>query len=160
MLAEGLRRQEQLLVLHSDNGSPMKSATLLATLQWLGVTPSHSRPRVSNDNPYAESVFRTCKYRPGYPVEGFAGVVEARVWVQDFVQWYNQDHRHSGLKFVTPQQRHRQEAEDILAKRTALYEEARTRNPARWSKGTRNWLLENSVWLNPENVQTEKANAA
>ena len=160
MLSEGLRRKEQPLVLHSDNGSPMKSATLLATLQWLGVTPSRSRPRVSNDNPYAESLFRTCKYRPGYPVEGFADVVAARLWVRDFERWYNREHRHSGLKFVTPEQRHRQQAPVILAERTALYEAARSRNPARWSKQVRNWSLAESVWLNPEKVGPEMAKAA
>lgn len=85
------------LVLHSDNGSPMKGASLLETLYQLGVTPSRSRPRVSNDNPYAESIFRTCKYRPNYPAKGFASLSEARQWVQSFITWYNQEHRHSGL---------------------------------------------------------------
>lgn len=160
MLAEGLQRQAQPLVLHSDNGSPMKSSTLLVTMQRLGVTPSRSRPRVSNDNPYAESIFRTFKYRPGYPVEGFADVTAARIWVQDFERWYNLEHRHSGLKFVTPAQRHRQEATDILVKRTELYEAARSRNPSRWSKKVRDWSLENSVWLNPEKATPEMANAA
>lgn len=95
-LSEAIQTWRQPLVLHADNGSPMKSATLLVTLQWLGVTPSRSRPRVSNDNAYAESVFRTCKYRPEYPREGFATLEVARAWVMRFEQWYNTEHRHSG----------------------------------------------------------------
>jgi putative transposase len=104
-LAEGLAGRP--LVLHSDNGSPMKGATMLATLENLGVVASFSRPRVSNDNPYAESLFRTCKYRPDYPRRPFGSVDEARAWTQQFVRWYNHEHKHSGLKFVTPAQRKR-----------------------------------------------------
>jgi transposase InsO family protein len=84
----------------------MKGATMLATLENLGVAASFSRPRVSNDNPYAESLFRTCKYRPDYPRQAFDSVDEARAWTQRFVRWYNHEHKHSGLKFVTPAQRH------------------------------------------------------
>lgn len=76
----------------------MKGASLLETLYQLGITPSKSRPIVSNDNPYAESIFRTCKYRPGYPSKGFTDLTEARTWVLAFVHLYNQEHRHSGLK--------------------------------------------------------------
>ncbi len=147
-------------VLHADNGSPMKSATLLATLQWLGVTPSHSRPRVSNDNAYAESVFRTCKYRPEYPSEGFATVDEARAWVARFVTWYSTEHRHSGVNFVTPEQRHSAQAQDIMAQRREVYETARARNPKRWSGNARNWTLPQSVWLNPEQSARLQAQAA
>lgn len=96
------RLTTQPLVLHSDNGSPMKVATMLATLYQLGITPSNSRPRVSNDNPYAESLFKTLKYRPDYQPKGFAMLQEAREWVSLFVQWYNYEHHHSGLKFLTP----------------------------------------------------------
>jgi putative transposase len=159
-LSEGLQTWREPLVLHADNGSPMKSATLLATLQWLGVTPSHSRPRVSNDNAFAESVFRTCKYRPEYPTEGFATLEDARVWVARFVQWYNTEHRHSGLRFVTPEQRHTAQAEGIMKQRSEVYEAARARNPRRWSRSTRDWSLPGSVWLNPQKCGRRMAQAA
>lgn len=159
-LNEVIQTWRKPLVLHADNGSPMKSATLLATLQWLGVTPSHSRPRVSNDNAYAESVFRTCKYRPEYPSGGFATLEAARDWVKRFVRWYNQEHRHSGLNFVTPEQRHNGVAEAVMQKRIAVYEAARERNPRRWSGNIRDWSLPQSVWLNPEKSSSEMAHAA
>jgi len=144
------------LVLHSDNGSPMKGATMLAALQNLGVIPSFSRPRVSNDNAYAESLFRTAKYCPLWPEKPFASVAAARHWVQQFVRWYNEEHRHSGLKYVTPAQRHRGEAPALLRQREAVYEAARKRNPQRWSGDIRNWSLAPVVWLNPENEQHEE----
>lgn len=143
------------LVLHSDNGSAMKGATMLATLEQLGVAPSFSRPRVSNDNAYAESLFRTCKYRPDYPAKPFESLDEARTWTQKFVRWYNHEHKHSGLKFVTPAQRHTGQDAAILARREKVYRDARNRNPERWSQGTRNWKLEDQVWLNPERIRPE-----
>jgi putative transposase len=152
-LSEGLAGRP--LVLHSDNGSPMKGATMPATLEHLGVAASFSRPRVSNDNPYAESLFRTCKYRPEYPNKPFGSLEEAQSWMHKFVRWYNQDHKHSGLKFVTPAQRHNGQAIAILAQREQVYHEARDRNPQRWSQQTRNWKLKDEVWLNPERIQTE-----
>lgn len=157
-LAEGLAGRP--LVLHSDNGSPMKGATMLATLENLGVAASFSRPRVSNDNPYAESLFRTCKYRPDYPSKPFGSVEEAQAWMHKFVRWYNQDHKHSGLKFVTPAQRHSGQANDILAHREQVYREARSRNPRRWTQQTRNWKLQDEVWLNPERIQSEELKQA
>lgn len=161
VLLEGVGRQRQPLVLHADNGAPMKSATLLETLRLLGVQSSHSRPRVSNDNAFVESAFRTCKYRPDYPAQGFGTIDEARSWVWRFVEWYNTEHRHSGLKFVTPQQRHRREAPAILRQREKVYEEARERHPRRWSKGIRDWSLPVSVWLNPvKKAESEMAQAA
>ena len=159
-LNEAIQTWRQPLVLHADNGSPMKSARLLATLQWLGVTPSHSRPRVSNDNAYAESVFRTCKYRPEYPTGGFATLEAARDWVKRFVRWYNQEHQHSGLNFVTPEQRHNGVADAVMQKRIAVYEAARERNPQRWSGNIRDWSLPLTVWLNPEKSSGEMAHAA
>lgn len=152
-LAEGLAGRS--LVLHSDNGSAMKGSTMLATLEQLGVAPSFSRPRVSNDNAYAESLFRTCKYRPDYPGKPFGGLEEARAWTQKFVRWYNQEHKHSGLKFVTPDQRHSGRDATILAGREQVYRDARNRNPGRWSRDTRNWKLEDQVWLNPERIRPE-----
>ena len=143
------------LVLHSDNGSPMKGASLLETLYQLGITPSRSRPRVSNDNPYAESIFRTCKYRPNYPVGGFATVTDARTWVLAFVRWYNLEHRHSGLNFLTPHQRHSGMDKVILQNRKNLYKRAKAAHPERWSKQVRDWSLEDEVWLNPERISSE-----
>lgn len=144
------------LVLHSDNGSPMKGSTMLAALQNLGVMPSFSRPRVSNDNAYAESLFRTAKYCPLWPEKPFDSVTAAQHWVQQFVRWYNDEHRHSGLKYVTPAQRHRGEAPALLRQREALYEAARKRNPQRWSGSIRDWSLAPVVWLNPERQQNEE----
>jgi transposase InsO family protein len=152
-LAEG--RAGRSLVLHSDNGSAMKGSTMLATLEQLGVAPSFSRPRVSNDNAYAESLFRTCKYRPDYPSKPFGSLEDAQEWTQKFVRWYNQVHRHSGLKFVTPAQRHEGRDTAILAHREQVYREDRNRHPQRWSQDTRNWKLEDHVWLNPERIRPE-----
>jgi len=145
------------LVLHADNGSPLKAATLQETLKRLQVTPSYSRPRVSSDNAYSEALFRTCKYVPGFPVSGFADLAVARQWVSKFVHWYNHKHRHSAIRFVTPIQRHDGDDEAVLAQRARLYEQARAANPERWSGGTRNWKPVGAVALNPENEPTEKA---
>ena len=142
--------QPKQLVLHSDNGSPMKGATMLATLQQLGVMPSLSRPSVSNDNPYSESLFKTLKYRPKYPLKPFAQVTDARDWVTSLVEWYNNEHRHSAIRFVTPAQSHEGLDENLLVKRKAIYETARDRNPQRWSGTTRNWQRIQAVHLNPD----------
>lgn len=157
VLSEQCVIRQQPLVLHSDNGSPMKGATLLETLYSLGITPSKSRPRVSNDNPYAESIFRTCKYRPEYPEKGFKDRTEAREWVLRFVHWYNHEHRHSGLNFLTPSQRHRGQSEQVFEKRRQVYEAAKALHPGRWSGATRDWSLEEEVWLNPEKATVIQA---
>ena len=146
-LAEG--RGLAPLVLHSDNGSPMKGATMLVTLQKLGIAASFSRPGVSDDNAQAEAFFRTLKYRPGYPSKGFITLEGARDWVKNFVHWYNHEHRHSALKFVTPTQRHAGDDHAVLRAREQLYEQARARNPERWSGAPRNWTRPGAVWLNP-----------
>ncbi|MGT2470786.1 IS3 family transposase [Paraburkholderia terrae] len=141
------------LVLHSDNGSAMKGATMRATMVDLGVQSSFNRPRVSNDNAFAESLFRTAKYCALWPEKPFATLDDARQWVQRFVQWYNEKHCHSALKYVTPGQRHRGEAAQLLSRRRALYESVRMQNPERWSGGIRNWDLTGPVYLNPERAQ-------
>jgi len=138
------------LVLHSDNGGPMKGATMLATLQRLGVVPSFSRPQVSDDNPYSEALFRTMKYRPGYPSRPFSSLAAAQTWVDGFVDWYNTEHLHSGIRFVTPDDRHFGREIAILANRRDIYEKARQLNPNRWSKNIRNWEPVETVYLNPE----------
>ena len=152
-LAEGI--SEAGLVLHSDNGSPMKGATMLATLQRLGVVPSFSRPSVSNDNPYSESLFGTMKYTPAFSSKPFESLTAARQWVEAFVRWYNQEHHHSGIRFVTPAARHSGQEHAILQNRTVLYASAKERNPQRWSGKIRNWRPVGSVWLNPEKPYTE-----
>lgn len=144
------------VVLHSDNGSPMKGATLLATLQALGVTPSFSRPAVSNDNPYSESLFKTMKYRPAYPSQAFASLLAARRWVGMFIQWYNHEHRHSAIRFVTPAERHANLDTELLQKRANVYEEAKKRHPERWSGITRNWQPVRAVHLNPDQRVSKK----
>lgn len=123
---------------------------MLGTLQKLGVTPSFSRPSVSNDNPYSEALFKTLKYRPSFPEKPFDSLEEARMWVAEFQQWYNEDHRHSAIKFVTPGQRHRGEDVAILAKRKLLYEVAKGACPERWSGSIRNWKPLRTVTLNPQ----------
>ena len=145
------------LVLHSDNGSPMKGSTMLSTLQRLGIVPSFSRPSVSNDNAFSESFFRTLKYTPAYPSKPFESMGAARQWVQTFVVWYNESHRHSGLKFVTPMQRHRGEDVAILEERKRVYEAAKALKPERWSGDIRNWTPVGEVWLNPPRKKAEKA---
>lgn len=141
------------LVLHSDNGTPMKGATMLAMLQKLGVVPSFSRPSVSNDNPYSEAMFRTLKYCPEYPEKPFDDIIQARSWVTEFSGWYNERHLHSAIQFVTPGQRHRGEDKAILPLRQALYEAAKANNPERWSGETRNWEYVSTVYLNPTKAE-------
>lgn len=148
------------LVLHSDNGSPMKGATFQATLERLGLVKSYSRPRVSNDNAFSESMFKTLKYCPGYPKNGFESVEDARKWVHQFVTWYNEKHRHSGIRFVTPKDRHEGKDCRILAKRQKVYLEAREKNPIRWSGNTRNWETIEMVTLNPVTKKKEKEKAS
>jgi transposase InsO family protein len=144
------------LVLHSDNGGPMKGSTMLATLQHLKVVPSFSRPRVSNDNPFSESLFRTLKYRPEYPNQPFASEQDAQRWVDGFAQWYNTEHLHSEIRFVTPDDRHYGQEEDILNNRKDVYAEARKQNPNRWSGKIRNWDPVEIVRLNPEKKRSSE----
>ena len=138
----------QGLCLHSDNGAPMTSSTLKSTLDRLQVTRSLSRPGVSDDNAFPESLFRTLKYRPNYPkrpldLEGW------RTWVTGFVKWYNEEHRHSGLSYVTPSQRHQGLDVEVLQARQAVYLAAQSRNPRRWSKAVRSWSRPAEVRLAP-----------
>ncbi len=142
--------QPDQLVLHSDNGGPMKGATMLATLHKLGVIPSFSRPSVSNDNPYSESLFRTMKYRPEYPSKPFDNIDQAQSWVDGFVFWYNTQHLHSSIRYVTPDDRHFGRDKHILTNRQKVYEKARSKNPNRWSTKIRNWNRVHRVWLNPK----------
>ena len=138
----------------------MKSQTLQVKHYDLGITPSHSRPRVSNDNPYSEALFRTLKYCPQWPSQGFASLLAAREWMSRFVHWYNETHRHSQIRFVTPAQRHRGEDRTILDRRDQVYAQAKAQHPARWSGTTRNWTPVGPVTLNPERNDVEIKKAA
>ena len=160
---EGIKPNQ--VTLHSDNGSPMKGATMLATLQQLGVIPSFSRPSVSNDNPYSESLFCTLKYRPEYPEypeQPFPTLEAARDWVHFFVDWYNKEHLHSAIRYITPEQRHTGQDEEILERRKEVYQQAKLANPNRWSNEIRNWDVIKEVHLNPENqnIESEEKEAA
>jgi hypothetical protein len=150
VLAEGMHATPMKPVLHGDNGATLKATTVLAMLNWLGIKPSYSRPRVSDDNPYAEALFRTAKYRPEFPVKGFADLDTAREWAMRFVHWYNEEHRHSAIRYVTPAQRHAGQDRALLAARHEIYQRARQNAPRRWSRSTRNWTPVDAVTLNPE----------
>jgi transposase InsO family protein len=149
-LAEGVHAMADKPILHGDNGATLKATTVLTMLHWLGIKPSYSRPRVSDDNAFVESLFRTAKYRPEFPTKGFTDLAAARDWAHRFVRWYNHDHRHSGIRYVSPAQRHDGMDHPILARRHTLYLEARARHPRRWSRQTRNWSPIEVVTLNPE----------
>lgn len=149
-LAEGIAAMPRQPVLHGDNGATLKATTVLAMLNWLGVKPSYSRPRVSDDNAFVESLFRTAKYRPEFPTQGFASLEAARRWAASFVHWYNVEHRHSSIRYVSPAQRHAGEDHAILAARSEVYARAQQRHPARWSGNTRDWSPIGAVTLNPE----------
>jgi len=148
VLSEGF--PESLRCLHADNGAIQKSSTLRAKMEQLGIEASYSRPRVSNDNAMSESLFRTAKYRPDFPFDGFSSIAHAQQWCAEFVQWYNETHKHSAIKFVTPSQRHSGADVQILAERDALYQRARQANPARWSGATRNWQRDNITVFNAD----------
>lgn len=143
------RPADKPLILHADNGAAQTAHTLKSKLENLGITPSHSRPGVSDDNAHIEAWFRTCKYTPGYPANGFATIDEARSWVLRFVRWYNEGHLHSALAYVTPAQRHDGEDRAILARRRLVYAAARERHPLRWKRNVRSWEAAGPVWLNP-----------
>ncbi len=158
-----IQQREELepgqVTLHSDNGSPMKGATLKATLDRLGVCASYSRPSVSDDNPYVESLFGTMKTRVGYPKKPFETLEEAQAWVDSFVRWYNEEHRHSALNWVTPMARHTGEERQLLRRREQTYRRARQRNPNRWSRDIRNCSPAPAVTLNP-NKQNDQIKIA
>jgi transposase InsO family protein len=155
-LSEGIATRPDKPILHGDNGSTLKATSVLAMLHWLGVKPSYSRPRVSNDNPYVESLFRTAKYRPEFPAKGFNSLAQASQWAAQFVHWYNHQHRHSAIQYITPNERHAGLDTAILDRRHALYQHARQLHPRRWSGPTRNWSPITTVALNPESQLTRK----
>ena len=143
--------------LHSDNGNPMKGATMIMTLYNLGVIPSYSRPRVSNDSPYIEALFKTLKYTAGYPGQ-FKDIYHARIWMADFVNWYNTEHRHSAIGYVTPAQRKSGEYKEIFERRNITMEYARLSHPERWGKRIRVWKANEEIYLNPSDETKERLN--
>jgi putative transposase len=151
--AERERIAPDQLTLHADNGAVMKGSTLYATLQALHIAPSHSRPSVSDDNPFIESLFKTIKYRPRHPLKAFTSLDEARRFADLLMAWYNTEHRHSQIRYVTPQERHEGRDVAILAQRQQVYANARRRHPKRWTADTRNWSRIEQVSLNPHRVE-------
>lgn len=150
-----MRHDMKGIYLRSDNGNPMKGATMLMTLYNLGVIPSFSRPKVSNDNPFIESLFKTLKYTAGYPGQ-FKSLDHARTWMADFVNWYNTEHRHSSIGYVTPGQRRNGDYKEIFKKRNQTLAEARQVHPERWGIKLRVWKSVEKVYLNPGKETKEK----
>jgi transposase InsO family protein len=147
------------LVLHSDNGSAMKGRTMLDTLRWLGITPSFSRPYVSDDNAYAEAIFKTLKYRPATPAR-FDELGEVSIWMANFVAWYNHEHRHSGIRYVTPEQRYTGADIEVLRARDGVFRSAKDKHPERWIGPTRDWSRPSEVRLNHANAVAAHNEAA
>lgn len=136
------------LYLHSDNGNAMKAETLLITLYRLGVVPSRSRPRVSDDNAFIESFFKTLKYAPNYPGH-FATLEKAYQWMDAFITWYNTKHVHSGIGYVTPEQKHAGQADAIIAHRNETKRRAYEAHKNRWSRPLALLTTPQVVYLNP-----------
>jgi len=151
---------EGQLTVHADNGGSMKGATMLATMEKLGVEKSFSRPSVSDDNPFSESLFKTLKFCPIYPTKPFESVEAAQAWVVTFVYWYNEIHLHSAIGFVTPSSRHDGRDIKILKQREIVYAEAKMKNPNRWSNKTRNWERVTTVNLNHLKEKEMRATAS
>lgn len=136
------------LTIHADNGSSMTSKTVGMLLSDLGVTKTHSRPHVSNDNPYSESAFKTLKYRPDFP-ERFMTIEDARSFCRAFFQWYNHEHRHSGIAMLTPESVHYKYYPEILQQRAVTLASAHGRHPERFVKGKPIVKqMQNAVWIN------------
>lgn len=137
------------LTLHADRGAAMTSKLVSELLSDLGVTRTHSRPQVSDDNPYSESNFKTLKYRPEFP-DRFGSIQDARSHITAFVAWYNQEHHHSGIAWLTPETVHFGRAEAVLAEREKVLAEAYARHPERWVRGAPKALkVPVAAWINP-----------
>jgi putative transposase len=149
------------LVVHADRGSPMTSKSLAILLVDLGVAQSHSRPQVSNDNPYSEAQFKTLKYCPQFP-ERFGSLQDARKFCREFFEWYNNDHRHSGIGMLTPAVVHSGLGQAVLARRREILEAAYAQHPERFVRGTpKPAALPDAVWINKPTIDatpTEKPN--
>ena len=151
--------QRAQLTLHADNGSPMIAKTVAILLADLGVAKSHSRPHVSNDNPYSEAQFKTLKYRPDYP-DRFGSVADARGWARNFFAWYNDQHHHSGLGLLTPAVAHTGRAETVRQKRQTVLRQAYQVHPERFPQGLpRPAQLPVAAWINAPKSGTAEAPA-
>jgi putative transposase len=158
LITDACLKQEILpgtLTIHSDNGSPMKAFTFAQLLTDLGVAKSHSRPSVSNDNPFSESMFKTLKYRPGYP-ERFGSIEDARAFCREFFTWYNTQHRHSGIAMLTPENVHYHTHQEVLNARSSTLVKAFQIHPERFVKGVpKVHSVPTKVWINnPNNPNT------
>jgi len=162
LIAEACLKQEIIpgsLTVHADNGSSMKAGTLAQLLTDLGVSKTHSRPHVSNDNPFSESAFKTLKYRPGYPVR-FGSIEDARLFCREFFTWYNTEHRHSGIAMVTPENVHYHTHQDVLNARFMTLEKAYQLHPERFVKGVPNvQTVPPEVWINKPNTKEQEVHA-
>lgn len=137
------------LILHADNGGPMRAKSLALLLDDLGVSASHSRPHTSDDNPFSEAQFKTLKYHPGYP-DRFGSIQDARAWARPFFDWYNEEHYHTGLNLLTPASVHSGQAEAIRQQRQTVMNAAYTAHPERFSKGLPVVAAApEAVWINP-----------
>ena len=137
------------LTIHADRGAPMTSKAVAELLLDLGVRRSHSRPTVSNDNPYSEAQFKTMKYGPTYP-DRFTSLADARAWVTNFVQWYNHDHRHTGLGLLTPAMVHAGQAGTVVAARQVVLTAAAAVHPERFVRGQpQPPAVPTAAWINP-----------
>jgi putative transposase len=152
LLAETIAKQEVpagQLTIHADRGSSMTSKPVAFLLADLGVTKTHSRPHVSNDNPYSEAQFKTLKYRPGFP-DRFASIEEARAFCQDFFRWYNAEHRHSGVGLMAPEVVHYGQAQDAYDARAQVLATAYAAHPERFVRQVpRPPQLPTAAWINP-----------
>jgi len=162
LIAEACRKQEIVpgtLTIHADNGNPMKAVTFAQLLTDLGVAKSHSRPSVSNDNPFSESAFKTLKYRPGYP-ERFGSIEDARSFCRTFFTWYNTEHRHSGIAMVTPENVHYHNHQEVLCARSMTLSQAFQEHPERFVKGVpKVQTVPPEVWINKPNTKEQVVHA-
>jgi putative transposase len=141
------------LTIHADRGGPMTAGTVAELLNELGVTKSHSRPRVSNDNPYIEAHFKTLKYRPDYPAR-FDSISQARTWCRKFFTWYNEVHYHSGIGYLRPADLHDGNHTVIIERRQATLDRAQTAHPERFTKQPRQAKAPEQAWINKPSIQT------
>lgn len=158
LIGESCRKQQIMrdhLILHADRGAPMIAKTMAQLLDDLGVGKSHSRPHTSNDNPFSEAQFKTMKYRPDYP-QRFGSIEDARLWARTFVNWYNQEHRHTGLALMAPATVHYGLADQVTAKRQQVLQAAYDQHPERFVKGVPVApQLPEAVWINPPLISSD-----
>ena len=145
------------LTLHADRGSSMRSKPVATLLSDLGIAKSHSRPYISDDNPYSEAQFRTMKYQPGFPAR-FGSLADARAHCVPFVNWYNQQHRHSGIGMMTPESVHMGRAAEVRKQRQATLADAFARTPNRFKhRMPEPERLPTAAWINPPNMEKKAA---